>query len=162
VADVLLDLGTGDVHVPGGAAPEPAKAPKVEMISAAKRKSLPSGKFALPAQKKYPLDTAARVRNAAARLAQQKKRGKISDADYNKARRAIVSAGKKYGIKSELKLDVSDAEKRKVGEAPGQPRTEPPKVHVHGQLGPGGSIHIRHLSDGTTQVYLPACLLTEE
>jgi hypothetical protein len=39
-------------------------------ISAAKRKSLPSSKFGLPQQKKYPVDTAKRARNALSRAAQ--------------------------------------------------------------------------------------------
>jgi len=41
------------------------------MITAAKRASLPKSKFGLPAQEKYPVDTAARARNAKARAAQQ-------------------------------------------------------------------------------------------
>jgi len=36
-------------------------------ISAAKRKSLPKSSFGLPGQKKYPLDTAGRARNALSR-----------------------------------------------------------------------------------------------
>ena len=39
-------------------------------ISAAKRKSLPSSSFGLPGQKKYPLDTPGRARNALSRAAQ--------------------------------------------------------------------------------------------
>jgi hypothetical protein len=39
-------------------------------ISAAKRKRLPSSSFGLPGQKKYPVDTPARARNALARAAQ--------------------------------------------------------------------------------------------
>jgi hypothetical protein len=39
-------------------------------ISAKKRKSLPSSQFALPGQKKYPVDTPARARNALSRAAQ--------------------------------------------------------------------------------------------
>ena len=39
-------------------------------ISAAKRRSLPSSSFGLPGQKKYPLDTPGRARNALSRAAQ--------------------------------------------------------------------------------------------
>jgi hypothetical protein len=40
------------------------------MITAAKRASLPSSAFALPAQRKYPMDTPGRARNAVSRAAQ--------------------------------------------------------------------------------------------
>ena len=64
----------------------------VDMISAAKRKSLPSSKFALPERNAYPIDTAARVRNAAARLEQARKAGTVSSAEYAKARKRIAAA----------------------------------------------------------------------
>jgi hypothetical protein len=39
-------------------------------LTAKKRKNLKASTFALPAQRKYPLDTAARARNALSRVAQ--------------------------------------------------------------------------------------------
>jgi hypothetical protein len=152
---VNLDLGNADVHVPGAGAGYVAG---VELISAAKRKGLSKTQFALPSQRKYPLDTAARVRNAAARLAQQRKKGKLSPADYATARANIRRAGKRYGIKSAL-ADAS-ALRKPVGEKP----AGAPTVHVHGYLGQGGSIHIRHMADGTidTAVWLPAIPLDAE
>lgn len=40
-------------------------------ITADKRRSIPKGEFGLPAERKYPVDTAPRARNAKARAAQQ-------------------------------------------------------------------------------------------
>jgi len=39
-------------------------------MKAARRNALPSSKFAYPATRKYPIDTAARARNALSRAAQ--------------------------------------------------------------------------------------------
>jgi len=69
------------------------------MISAAKRKALEPSRFALPERRAYPIDTAARTRNAAARLEQNK--GSLSGAEYRKARAAIARAAKRFGITSE-------------------------------------------------------------
>lgn len=44
-----------------------AKSPK---MTAARRKRLPKTSFALPAKRKYPIDTPGRARNALARVAQ--------------------------------------------------------------------------------------------
>lgn len=117
----LLDLGIGDVHLPGGASKEKQMTTsdsmhecggkmdpcdddeenEVDMIDAQTRKGLDSDQFALPDERKYPIDTAARTRNAAARLEQMKKSGKISDSDYQKARARIARAASKFGIESE-------------------------------------------------------------
>ena len=100
------------------------------MISSAKRRELPEGDFALPSQRKYPLDTAARTRNAAARLEQMKKAGKIGDGDYGSAKGRIAKAAKKFGITSEYN-------------APKKPK----RLRVTADLAPGGMMHVRHLSD---------------
>lgn len=68
-------------------------------ITAAKRKALPTDKFALPSKRAYPIDTAARTRNAAARLEQNK--GDLSEAEYAEAKKNIARASKRFGIKSE-------------------------------------------------------------
>lgn len=39
-------------------------------LSTKRRNALPKSKFALPAERKYPIDTEARARNALARVAQ--------------------------------------------------------------------------------------------
>lgn len=44
------------------------------------RSTLPKAKFALPAERKYPVDTAARAANAKARATQQVKSGNLSAA----------------------------------------------------------------------------------
>ena len=47
-------------------------------LTAKRRKGLPKSKFALPSQRKYPIDTRARAANAKSRSTQQYKKGKIS------------------------------------------------------------------------------------
>lgn len=81
-----------------------------EMISSDVRKSLSKSEFALPGQRKYPIDTPARVRNAAARLAQQKAAGKINDSDHAEAHAAITAAEKRHGIGSEPKKMTCEVE----------------------------------------------------
>jgi 8-oxo-dGTP pyrophosphatase MutT (NUDIX family) len=113
----------------------------VALIDAAKRNALPEGKFALPATRKYPIDTAARTRNAAARLEQAKKTGKVTDAEYKTARAAIAKAAKKFGITSQYNEDDKSA----------QPLIAPKQrlraIHVRAELAHGGSLHVRHMSD---------------
>lgn len=111
-----------------------ATRPHVMSISAAKRKAIPKTEFALPSQRKYPLDTAARTRNAAARLEQMKKSGKVSDAEYKQAKGRIATAAKKFGIDSEY--NSSDA----------APKTKA-ALHIRADLAPGGALHVRHLTD---------------
>jgi hypothetical protein len=48
------------------------------------RDALPKGKFALPEERKYPIEDAAHARNAKARAAQQEKAGKLSASDRRK------------------------------------------------------------------------------
>jgi hypothetical protein len=47
-------------------------------LTAARRRKLPSSKFALPGSRKYPVDTRARAANAKARSSQAYKKGRIS------------------------------------------------------------------------------------
>lgn len=151
---VQLDLGTGDVHTPSS---EPARdaAGNARMtdvdemgvalseLDAAKRNALKPGQFALPSQRKYPIHDAAHTRNAAARLAQAKKAGKISDGDYRTARAAIRRAAKRFGIHTELKDTLTP------------PSSAPRSIHVRADLAQGGSLHVRHMADGLTSLYLP-------
>jgi 8-oxo-dGTP pyrophosphatase MutT (NUDIX family) len=117
----------------------------VSMISAEKRKSLPEAKFALPGTRKYPIDTAARTRNAAARLEQAKKAGRISDADYAEAKGRIAAAAKRFGIDSQY----NESDNSFAAQAHAQ-------VHVRVDgLAHGGSIHVRHMTDGSTVVVFP-------
>lgn len=63
-------------------------------MDAKKRKSLPKSKFALPSQRKYPVDTTGRASNAKARATQMVKKGKLSE--YSKAK-IDVKANKVLG-----------------------------------------------------------------
>lgn len=128
---VTMDLGPADVHVPSaGARYRKGKTPTMAEISTKKRNALPGGQFALPDQRKFPIHDAAHVRNAAARLAQVIKAGKISSADAARARAAIKRAAKRFGINTTL----------------GGKRAQ--RLTIRAQLGPGGNLHVRHhLSD---------------
>ena len=109
-------------------------------ITTKKRNALPAGAFALPAQRKFPIHDRAHTANAAARLAQAKKAGTISDVDYKTARAAIRRAAKKFGIKTTLSAAAPSA----AG-----------SVGIRAQLGPGGHLHVRHMDDGEAVIFLP-------
>jgi hypothetical protein len=47
-------------------------------LTAAARRAIPSSEFALPGERKYPIENASHARNAIARAAQQEKAGHIS------------------------------------------------------------------------------------
>jgi phage I-like protein len=125
---VLLDLAPADVHK--------ASTGQVELISADKRNALPGTAFAIPSKRAYPLDTAARVRNAAARLEQMHKRGKVSDADYKTAKGHIAAAAKKFGIDSKFNASDKADRRKRVGHS----------IHVRADLAPGGALHVRHMN----------------
>lgn len=55
-------------------------------LRAKRRNALPSSKFGLPKQRKYPLDTHNRQVNAKARATQMVKRGKLSAASAARIR----------------------------------------------------------------------------
>lgn len=100
-------------------------------ISTKTRNGLPDESFALPAARKYPVHDAAHTRSAASRLAQAKKKGKISDADYATAHAAIAKAEKKFGIQS--------------GETEASDRRKPMHhFQITADLANGGSLHVQH------------------
>jgi hypothetical protein len=73
------------------------------MISTAKRKSLKSSQFAYPKQRKYPIDTLARAKNALARAAQSKTSGTYSHVARKvraKYGNRVASVGPKRGTTS--------------------------------------------------------------
>lgn len=165
----LLDLGTADVHQPAagafapGAPTDPRKT-TMAVLPTKKRNALPGGKFALPDTRQYPINDAAHVRNAAARLEQMHKAGKISAPKYARAKRAIARAAKKFGIDSQYNARaLADA----TGNVPdgATPQYAPPRtIRVKAQLGTGGSLSVRHLADkdaAATLESVPA-LLPEE
>lgn len=57
-----------------------------------RRRNLPKSKFALPGQRKYPVDTKARAANAKGRAKQQLKRGNLSPSGY---KRVVAAANKR-------------------------------------------------------------------
>jgi hypothetical protein len=72
-------------------------------MKAARRKALPSSKFAYPASRKYPIDTAPRARNALSRAAQSGTSGSYSHvlrkikSSSNPAVRAVGKRSAKRG-----------------------------------------------------------------
>lgn len=113
--------------------------PRWPLSQNVKRIRMPIDKFALPDQNKYPIDTAARTRSAAARLEQNKAR--LSPTEYSKAKAAIGRAAKKFGIHYES-----------AGETPRATDHLVPHMHVEATIPHGGNLHVRHLSDSKTQI----------
>lgn len=73
------------------------------MISTAKRKSLKPSQFAYPKQRKYPIDTVARAKNALARAAQSGTSGSyrhVARAVRRKWGNKVVSVGPARGTTS--------------------------------------------------------------
>lgn len=67
-------------------------------LSSKERNKLPKSKFALPVERKYPVDTKNRARNALARVAQQENKGNISQSAADKVKvkaRRVLNKGKK-------------------------------------------------------------------
>ena len=53
-------------------------------LNAKKRNALPTSEFALPKNRKYPVDTRARAANAKSRASQMEKKGKLSESAKEK------------------------------------------------------------------------------
>lgn len=125
MAAQVLDLGVGDVHVPGAARAE-TKHTMAE-ISADARKKLPASKFADPAARAYPIHDKAHADDAASRLEQQK---------------ASMSPGKFARVKSRIK-----AAQKRFGEGGDKPKTAATRSSFRGNAR-GLRMSISH-SDGT-------------
>lgn len=87
-----LDLGVGDVHVPGGAHVEKTEMAK---LTTSRRKSLRDSQFADPENRAYPIHDKAHADNAMARLRQQK--GTMSPDKYRKIEGRIRRAQRRFG-----------------------------------------------------------------
>lgn len=74
----------------------PTKPAPMADLPTKKRTALPPQAFALPATRQYPIHDAPRVRNAAARLEQNKRR--LKPAQYKLARKNIRAAAKRFGV----------------------------------------------------------------
>ena len=102
MAKQLLDLGPSDVHVSGAQAGyRPGSSPwdsiMADTVSAAQRKRMNASQFGDPDGRRYPIQDAAHVRNASARLEQNK----ANEPKYSKIRARIARAAKRFGIDSE-------------------------------------------------------------
>ncbi len=128
------------------------------------RNKLKPNQFALPEKKKLPIHDADHTRNAAARLAQAKKGGSISDADYSTARGNIRRAAKKFGIHSELKDQLNPPAPKQLSLDPAAAPASPGgKLRVRADLAPGGSLHVEHnMKDGDCTAYLPLVSLSRD
>ena len=91
------DLGVSSVHVPTTARPRKTT---MATLPTKKRNALPDTAFALPETRQFPIHDAAHVRNAAARLEQQK--SALGPEKYAAAKRAIVKAAKRFGVNTSL------------------------------------------------------------
>ncbi len=64
------------------------------LLTARARNAIPTSKFALPGERKYPIEDPSHARNAIARAAQQLNAGNLSQAQHDeivlKARRKLV------------------------------------------------------------------------
>jgi hypothetical protein len=67
-------------------------------LTTAQRNRLPSSSFAIPSERKYPINDAAHVRDAASRLEAQRNAGHISDSMYRSARARIARAERHFGV----------------------------------------------------------------
>lgn len=111
-------------------------------ITSKARSALPSDKFADPDGRGYPIDTAARARNASARLEQQK--SSMPAAKYKAIRARIAKAEKAFGIETKVTADlgVSDVH------VPAGVRVKRGKTyHIRADIASGGSLHVRHMRD---------------
>jgi len=81
-----------------------------DRLSYSQKKNLPASAFALPEKRALPLIDAAHVRNASARLSMMRHEGHVTKAEYAKAHKRIVAAGKKFGVQiSEVLAEVVGA-----------------------------------------------------
>lgn len=130
----LDDMGMESVHVDSATTSHT----KPMSITAAKRESIPKSEFAVPGKRKYPVDTAARTRNAAARLEQNK--SGMSSAEYSSAKAKIAAAARKFGIKSEYN-DKRPSRRRRG---------------LHMKIAADGGMTIRHMSElGSGLAFMP-------
>lgn len=141
---VKNDLGQADVHVDGPM--KVRKARTMKPITTPQRNALPGDKFALPSKRAYPIHDAAHARNAMARLEQNK--GALSEVEYNEAKRNILKAYKRFGIKQDSKTLTK--------------RFKGLTFRTNAKM---TSIHVHHMSDKPVQcagVEIDATLLADD
>lgn len=104
-AGTLLDLGVGDVHVPGAVSARPERPHTMAKLNAKKRNALRDSQFADPEEKKYPIPDKAHADNAMARLEQQK--GSMSPGKYQRLKSRIRAAQRRFGEKPKTDASAS-------------------------------------------------------
>jgi hypothetical protein len=77
-------LGVGHHGIRCGVAPSEDPEATMSKLKTEEREDLSKSKFALPEERKYPIEDKAHARNAKARAAQQEKAGNLSAADRKK------------------------------------------------------------------------------
>ncbi len=139
----LLDLGMDDVHI-DGAVKVPGKTKTMGDLTTKARKALPNSSFALPKQRKLPIQDRAHAVNAMARLEQIK--SELSPADYASAKRKIQAAERKFGVKAAVKRAGKGGKGLRM------------RIH------PGGMVDVRHsLSDaGECTMMLPPMVISSD
>ena len=98
MSTIKLDLGPGDVHVPGTTThfertSTPTTIPMA--LDAAQRNKLKPSQFADPAERKFPIHDKAHADNAAARLEQEK--GSMSPGKYARIKARVKAAQRRFG-----------------------------------------------------------------
>lgn len=76
------------------------------VLNAAARKRIPKDEFGDPVGKKYPIHDKAHADNAAARLAQQKKAGRVSQAYFDRVMARIRRAQRRFGEEPPMKEEA--------------------------------------------------------
>lgn len=131
------------------AAPHPASQDPTPMadLTTKQRKRLAASQFALPALRKFPIENAAHVRNAAARIEQEKPR--LTPAQYGSAKRAIAAAAKRFGITLAPEKKSGDASPK-----PGMQVVRRRGLHLRFELGPNGAhnVDVMHAGAGAGAV----------
>ena len=143
MAAQVLDLGVGDVHVPGAAHAE-TKHTMVDLTTE-ERDKLPASKFADPVNRAFPIHNKAHADNAAARIEQEK--GSMSPGKYARVKSRIKKAQARFG-------------------EDGKPKPQRRGRVLTMQIThPGGTtIHVRHMADVDPDgvLLLPALPLVED
>lgn len=86
-------------------------------LTTAQRKKIPSKKFALSKEKKYPVNDVAHAKNAKARAQQQYDKGNLSKEDLAKVDRAANKVLNKAGAKKVVKAGAPKGAKPVVKKA---------------------------------------------
>ena len=93
VISQLVSEAAGEAKFRGG-----VEAGAGERLTTRRRNDLPDSAFALPHRRELPIEDAAHVRAASARLSMMRHEGHVTQAEYEEARHRIIVAGHKFGV----------------------------------------------------------------